>query len=84
MTQFYSVNYSRPAQNFSLASTGYEIVLYRGQNPFKEEQYELCSSAGFSGHKKHGDDSTVFRQFIWERGAAPIVDQFKRQVVQSI
>ena len=56
MTQFYSVNFSRLPENSSLAKTGYEIVLYRGQNPFKEEPYELCCSAGFSGYKKHGDD----------------------------
>ena len=67
MTQFYSVNFSRLPQNSSLASAGYEIVLNRGQKSFNEEQYELCCSAGFSGYKKHGDDSTVFRQFCWER-----------------
>ena len=42
MTQFYSVNFSRLPQKSSLASTGYEIVLNRVQNPFKGEQYELC------------------------------------------
>ena len=72
MTRFgdsiFSVNCSRLPQTSSLAITGYEIVIYRSQNPFKEEQYELCCSAGFSGHKKHGDDSTVFHQFVWERG----------------
>ena len=55
MTHFYSVNFSRLQQNSTLASTGYEIELYRGQSPFKEEQYELCCSAGFLGHKKYGD-----------------------------
>ena len=34
-------NFSRFPQNSSLASTGYEKVLYGGQNPFKGEQYEL-------------------------------------------
>ena len=72
MTRLYDsiciVNFSRLLQNSSLASTWYEITLYRGQNPFKEEHYELCCSAGFSGHQKPGDDSTVFRQFIRQRG----------------
>ena len=62
MIQFYSVNFSRLPQFSSLLSTGFEIVLYGGQNPFREEQYELCCSAGFSAHQKPDDDSTVFRQ----------------------
>ena len=37
MTRFYSVNFSRLPEISSLASTGYRIVLYGGQNPFKEE-----------------------------------------------
>ena len=68
MTQFYFVNFLRLPQDCCLASTGYEIVLYGGQNPFKEEQSEQGCSAGFSGHQKPGEDSTVFRQYIWERG----------------
>ena len=79
------MNFSRLPQSFSLASTGYEIVLCGGQSPFKEEQFELCCSAGFSGHQKPGDDSTEFRQFVWERDAlvAPLIDQqLKRQVEQ--
>ena len=85
MTQFYSFYFSGLAQNSSLANTGYEIVLYRGMNPFKEEQYELCCSAGFSGHKKHGGDpiSSVHLENAMFR-VAPLVDKFKRQVYQSI
>ena len=67
MTQLYSANFSRLPQDSSMAKTGYEIVLCGGQNPFKEEQYELCCSAGFLGHQKPGDDSTVFCQLFWER-----------------
>ena len=86
MTQFYSVNFSRLPQNSSLASTGYEILLYRGQNPFKEEEFELCFSAGFSGHKKHGYDSTVFVNSFGNAvfRVAPLVDQVKRLLDQSI
>ena len=69
MTQFYSVNTSSLPKNSSLAIKSCEIVLCGGQIPFEEEQYELCYSAGFRGHQKNGDDSTVFRQFIWERCA---------------
>ena len=68
MTQYYSVNFSRLQQISILASAGYEIVLYRGQSPIKEKQNELCCSAGFSGHKKNGDDPTTFLQVIWKRG----------------
>ena len=68
MTQFCSVNFSRLPQDCSLAGIGYENVLNGGQNPFEEEQYELGCSAGFSGHQKPGDNSTLFRQSIWERG----------------
>ena len=38
-------------QSSSLASEGYETVLYGGQKSFEKEQFELCYWAGFSGHQ---------------------------------
>ena len=86
MTQFYAVNFPRLQQNSRLASTGNEIVLYRGESPIKEVQYELCCSACFSGHKKMVTSQLFFfKSFgiavFW---VAPLIDQFMRQVDQSV
>ena len=87
MTQFFSVIFSRLPQNSSLASTGYEIELYRGQNPFKEKQYELYCSAGFWGHKNMVTTHLFFVNSFGNelfRVAPLVVDQFKPHVDQSI
>ena len=84
MTQFYSANISCFPQSSSLASTGYESVLYEGQNPFKGDQYELYCWAGFQDTKNLVTTQLFFVNFFGNPvfRIAPLVYQFKRQVDQ--
>ena len=58
----------------SRASHRIPVWLVQGMKLFYTEarthlkRSNMRCSVGFSGHKKHGDDSTVFCQFIWELG----------------
>ena len=68
MTQLFGLKFLRLPQSSSLAQKGFDVVLYGGQAPFEEDLFEQCYSACFLGHRKPGENSSVFRQFFQERG----------------
>ena len=89
MTRLHSVKFWHLPQNSSLARAGYEIVLCGGQNPFKEEQYELMNYVVYRAFQDTKNLVTTQQFFVEPFGNAvfrfaPLVDQFKRQVDQSI
>ena len=86
MTQCYTVNFSCLPQNSTLASTGYEIVLYRSQTHLKKSNMIYAVQRAFWDTKNMVTTQLFFVNLFGNAvfQIDPLVDQFQRQVDQSI